>query len=46
MREIFEDRALVSRYVGVEVALARAQARCNVIRAEAAHDIAARSLQP
>ena len=43
MREIFDDRALVSRYVDVEVALARAQARCNVIPAEAAREIAARS---
>ena len=41
MREIFDDRALVSRYVDMEVALARAQARCGVIPAEAAHDIAA-----
>ncbi|MBE3065769.1 MAG: 3-carboxy-cis,cis-muconate cycloisomerase [Spirochaetes bacterium] len=43
MREIFDDRALVSRYVDTEVALARAQARCGVIPAEAAHEIAARS---
>jgi 3-carboxy-cis,cis-muconate cycloisomerase len=43
MREIFEDRALVSRYVDAEVALARAQARCGVIPAEAADEIAARS---
>ncbi len=43
MREIFDDRALVSRYVDTEVALARAQARCGVIPPEAAHEIAARS---
>ena len=43
MREIFEDRTLVARYVEVEVALARAQGRCGVIPAEAARDIAARA---
>jgi 3-carboxy-cis,cis-muconate cycloisomerase len=43
MRQIFEDRALISRYVEVEVALARAEARCGVIPAEAAKKIAARS---
>jgi 3-carboxy-cis,cis-muconate cycloisomerase len=43
MREIFEERALIARYVEVEVALARAQARCGVIPAEAAEEIAARS---
>ena len=43
MRDIFDDRALVSRYVDTEVALARAQARCGVIPVQAAHDIAARS---
>jgi hypothetical protein len=36
MREIFSDRALVARYVEVEVALARAEARCGVIPADAA----------
>ena len=43
MRQIFADHALISRYVEVEVALARAQARCGVIPAEAAEEIAARS---
>jgi 3-carboxy-cis,cis-muconate cycloisomerase len=43
MREIFEDRALISKYVQAEVALARAEARCGVIPEEAAQEIAARS---
>ena len=43
MRAIFEDRALVARYVEVEVALARAQGRCGVIPPEAALEIAARA---
>lgn len=43
MRAIFEDRALVARYVEVEVALARAQGRCGVIPAEAAREIALHS---
>ena len=43
MREIFEERVLIARYVEVEVALARAQARCGVIPADAADEIAARS---
>ena len=43
MREIFADRALISKYVQVGVALARAEARCGVIPAEAAEEIAARS---
>jgi 3-carboxy-cis,cis-muconate cycloisomerase len=43
MREIFEERALIARYVAVEVALARAQARCGVIPADAVEEIAARS---
>jgi len=29
MRAIFEDRALLARYVEAEVALARAQGRCG-----------------
>jgi 3-carboxy-cis,cis-muconate cycloisomerase len=41
MRDIFDDRALVSRYVDTEVALARAQARCGIIPPETAHEIAA-----
>jgi len=43
MREIFSDHSLVSRYIDVEVALARAQARCGVIPAEAADAIARHS---
>jgi 3-carboxy-cis,cis-muconate cycloisomerase len=43
MRAVFEDRALVARYVAVEVALARAQAKCGVIPADAAREIAARA---
>jgi len=43
MREVFSDSALVGRYIEVEVALARAEARCGVIPAEAAEQIAARS---
>src|SRR5829696_8958051 len=43
MREVFSDFALISRYVEVEVALARAEARCGVIPAAAAEEIAARS---
>ncbi|MDR3018387.1 MAG: 3-carboxy-cis,cis-muconate cycloisomerase [Delftia acidovorans] len=42
MRAIFADSALVSRYIEVEVALARAQGRCGVIPAEAANEIAQR----
>lgn len=43
MREIFSDRALIGRYIEVEVALARAEARCGVIPAEAAEVIAKES---
>jgi 3-carboxy-cis,cis-muconate cycloisomerase len=43
MREIFSDRALVQRYIDIEVALARAQARCGVIPADAAAVIARES---
>jgi len=43
MREIFSDRALIARYIEVEVALARAEARCGVIPAEAADVIAKES---
>jgi 3-carboxy-cis,cis-muconate cycloisomerase len=42
MREVFSDLALVSRYAEVEVALAKAEARCGVIPHEAAEEIAAR----
>jgi 3-carboxy-cis,cis-muconate cycloisomerase len=40
MREIFADHALISRYVEVEIALAKAEGRCGVIPAEAADEIA------
>jgi 3-carboxy-cis,cis-muconate cycloisomerase len=42
MREVFSDLALVSRYAEVEVALAKAEARCGVIPLQAAEEIAAR----
>jgi 3-carboxy-cis,cis-muconate cycloisomerase len=40
MRAVFSDRALIERYIEVEVALARAEARCGVIPTEAAEQIA------
>jgi 3-carboxy-cis,cis-muconate cycloisomerase len=40
MREVFSDHTLVALYIKTEVALARAQARCGVIPAEAAEQIA------
>jgi 3-carboxy-cis,cis-muconate cycloisomerase len=43
MREVFSDRQLIQRYIDVEVALARAEARCGVIPAEAAQAIASES---
>jgi 3-carboxy-cis,cis-muconate cycloisomerase len=43
MREVFSDLALISRYVEVEVALAKAEARCGVIPEGAAKEIAAQS---
>ncbi len=43
MREVFADRSLIQRYIEVEVALARAEARCGVIPAEAAEVIARES---
>src|SRR6187455_2150220 len=43
MREVFSDRALIQRYIDVEVALARAEARCGVIPSEAADIIARES---
>jgi 3-carboxy-cis,cis-muconate cycloisomerase len=39
MRKVFSDRALISRYVEVEIALAKAEAACGVIPAEAAEAI-------
>jgi 3-carboxy-cis,cis-muconate cycloisomerase len=43
MREVFSDFALIARYAEVEVALAKAEARCGVIPAEAAAEIAKRT---
>ncbi len=43
MREVFSDFSLISRYAQVEIALARAEARCGVIPAEAAEEIAERT---
>ncbi|HMO28982.1 adenylosuccinate lyase family protein [Enterovirga sp.] len=40
MREVFSDYALISRYAEVEIALAKAEARCGVIPQEAAEEIA------
>ena len=39
MRAVFSDESLLQRYIDVEVALARAQARCGVIPADAAREI-------
>src|SRR5271163_595770 len=43
MRDIFSDYALISRYAEVEIALAKAEARCGVIPLEAAEEIARRT---
>jgi 3-carboxy-cis,cis-muconate cycloisomerase len=43
MREVFSDLATISRYAEVEVALAKAEARCGVIPAGAAEEIARRT---
>jgi 3-carboxy-cis,cis-muconate cycloisomerase len=40
MRAVFSDHALVGRYIEVEIALAKAEARCGVIPREAAETIA------
>jgi 3-carboxy-cis,cis-muconate cycloisomerase len=40
MREVFSDLSLISRYAEVEIALAKAEARCGVIPPEAAAAIA------
>lgn len=40
MRVVFSDKALIERYIEVEVALARAEAVCDVIPNEAAEQIA------
>lgn len=42
IREIFSDKAQISRYTEVEIALARAEAKCDVIPAAAADEIARR----
>ena len=39
MRDVFSDRRLIARYIEVEVALAKAEARCGVIPSEAAEVI-------
>ena len=43
MRKVFSDFSLISRYAEVEVALAKAEARCGVIPAQAAEEIATRT---
>ena len=43
MREVFSDFNLISRYAEVEIALAKAEARCGVIPPEAAIEIAKRT---
>jgi 3-carboxy-cis,cis-muconate cycloisomerase len=43
MREVFSDFSLISRYVEVEIALAKAEARCGVIPADAADEITKRA---
>src|SRR5881275_3389465 len=40
MREVFSDFSSIARYAEVEIALARAQARCGVIPADGAEEIA------
>jgi 3-carboxy-cis,cis-muconate cycloisomerase len=40
MRAIFDDHQLIRNYVTVEIALAKAQARCGVIPVQAAQEIA------
>ena len=42
MRAVFDDHELIRKYVQVEIALAKAEARCGVIPAAAADEIAAR----
>src|ERR1051325_4320220 len=42
LRAVFSARALIARYVEVEIALARAEARCGVIPADAAEAITQR----
>jgi 3-carboxy-cis,cis-muconate cycloisomerase len=40
MRQVFSDRALIGGYVEVEIALAKAEAKCGVIPVDAAEAIA------
>ena len=42
MRAVFDDHALIGNYVAVEIALAKAEARCGVIPQAAADEIAAK----
>ena len=42
MRAVFDDHELIRKYVQVEIALARAEARCGVIPVAAAEEIAAK----
>lgn len=42
MRAVFDDQELIRKYVQVEIALAKAEARCGVIPAAAAEEIAAK----
>jgi 3-carboxy-cis,cis-muconate cycloisomerase len=43
MREVFSDLSLITRYAEVEIALAKAEARCGVIPVQAAEEIAKRT---
>jgi 3-carboxy-cis,cis-muconate cycloisomerase len=43
MREVFSDFSLITRYAEVEIALAKAEARCGVIPVQAAEEIAKRT---
>ena len=43
IRAVFSDRTLVERYIEVEIALARAEAACGTIPADAADEIAAKA---
>src|SRR3954447_3820840 len=43
MREVFSDVSSIARYAEAEIALARAEARCGVIPADAADEIAKRT---
>jgi 3-carboxy-cis,cis-muconate cycloisomerase len=46
MREVFSDYALIGRYAEVEIALAKAEAKCGVIPQQAAEAIAKRTDVP